>query len=75
MTLPVTEHQQAIARFRLRERRRWQWLLFFLVLTLVTFVLDVATGPSLLSPGEVVRSLLNYGDRDSMTVHIVRGLR
>lgn len=75
MTVPVTEHQEAIARFRLRERRRWQWLLFFLLLTLVAFILDVATGPSLLSPGEVVRSLLDYGDRDAMTDSIVRGLR
>lgn len=75
MTVPVTEHQEAIARFRQRERRRWQWLLFFFLLTLLTFVLDVATGPSLLSPGEVVRSILNYGDRDSMTDSIVRGLR
>lgn len=29
MTHPVSEHQHAIARFRLREKRRWQWLAFF----------------------------------------------
>ena len=75
MTLPVTEHQEAIHRFRLRESRRWRWLLLFLLLTLVTFILDVATGPSMLSPGEVVRSILNYGERDAMTDSIVRSLR
>lgn len=75
MTVPVTEHQEAIHRFRLRERRRWQWLLAFLVLTLIAFILDVATGPSLLSPGEVIRSILNYGEREAMTDSIVRSLR
>lgn len=46
-----------------------------MLMTLLSFILDVATGPSLLSPVEVLRSLLDYGDRDSMTDSIVRGLR
>ena len=75
MTHPVSEHQHAIARFRLREKRRWQWLAFFLCLALISFVMDVATGPSMLSPGEVIRSIFNFGDRETMTDSIVRGLR
>ena len=75
MTVQTNDSQQAISRFRLRERRRWQWLLFFTLLMLLSFILDVATGPSLLSPMEVLRSLLDYGERESMTDSIVRGLR
>lgn len=75
MTIPVSGHEAAIARFRRREQNRWKWVLIFSLFTALCFVLDVATGPSMLSPLEVLRSLLDWGERETMTDSIVRGLR
>ena len=75
MKIATSHHADDIKSFRQREKRRAKWLFLFFILTICTLVLDVATGPSLLSPEEVIRSLLNYGERDLMTDSIVRGLR
>lgn len=66
---------EAIGTHRLRERRRWRVILVFFVLMAISLVLDIATGPSMLSPSEVVRSLTGIGIRETMTDSIVRGLR
>lgn len=47
----------------------------FALITVASFVLDVATGPSLLPPGEVLRSLTHLGERAAMTDTIVWDLR
>lgn len=47
----------------------------FALITAASFVLDVATGPSLLPPGEVLRSLTHLGERAAMTDTIVWDLR
>ncbi|MBB2671715.1 MULTISPECIES: FecCD family ABC transporter permease [Rhizobium] len=71
----TARNAEAIGAHRLRERRRWRSLLIFVALMVVCLVLDIATGPSLLSPVEVVRSLTGLGERAAMTDAIVRGLR
>ena len=68
-------HGNAIAEQRARERRRWRACGVFLLLTLAGLVLDIATGPSLLSPLEVLKSLTGLGERQPMTDAIVRDLR
>ena len=50
----------ALSKQRQRERRRWRLLLFFAVLLLSSMILDVAAGPSLLPPSEVVAALLKH---------------
>lgn len=65
----------AIGRHRARERRRWRVTGLFTLILGLSLVLDIATGPSMLSPAEVVRSLLNLGERAAMTDAIVRNLR
>lgn len=64
-----------IAAQRVRERRRRRAILLFTSLMAISFVFDVATGPSMLSPGEVLSSLTGIGEREAMTDPIVRGLR
>ncbi|ALN75405.1 iron ABC transporter permease [Aureimonas sp. AU20] len=71
----ASKHAGAIADHRRRERRRWRALALFALATSVSLVLDVATGPSLLPPGEVLRSLTGLGERAEMTDSIVRQLR
>ncbi|WP_407638257.1 FecCD family ABC transporter permease [Aureimonas frigidaquae] len=68
-------HRDAIAEHRRREGRRWRALLVFGLITVCCLVLDIATGPSLLPPGEVVRSLTRLGTRAEMTDTIVWQLR
>ncbi|TCQ08900.1 iron complex transport system permease protein [Rhizobium sp. PP-F2F-G36] len=65
----------AIAAHRERERKRWRSVFIFMVMMLASLVFDVATGPSMLSPLEVVRSLTGIGERAPMTDSIVRHLR
>lgn len=65
----------AIAAHRIRERRRWHAIFLFVFIALVSFVLDVATGPSMLSPAAVVSSIFRIGDSDAMTDAIVMSLR
>ncbi|WP_051091625.1 FecCD family ABC transporter permease [Aureimonas ureilytica] len=71
----ASSHAEAIADHRRRERRRWRMAAVFALATLASLILDVATGPSLLSPGEVLRSLLQTGARAAMTDTIVWDLR
>lgn len=66
---------QILQRQRLRELRRRHWLALFLVLGLFSLMLDVATGPSLLALGDVVRTLLAPAAADSMTRAIVMDMR
>ncbi len=70
-----TKNAEAIGAHRARERRRWRTVLLFLGLMAASLVLDIATGPSMLSPVEVVRSLIGMGERAPMTDSIVRALR
>lgn len=71
----ASPHADAIADHRRRERRRWRVAAVFAAATLASLVLDVATGPSLLPPGEVLRSLSGIGSRAAMTDTIVWDLR
>ena len=71
----AARNAEAIGEHRLRERRRWRIVLIFFILMAISLVLDIATGPSMLSPSEVVRSLTGIGVRETMTDSIVRGLR
>lgn len=71
----LSKHTNAIAVHRQRERKRLSTVLLFLVIMMGSLVLDVATGPSMLSPIEVVRSLSGIGERATMTDSIVRHLR
>jgi iron complex transport system permease protein len=71
----ASPHADAIASHRRRERRRWRAMALFALITAASFVLDVATGPSLLPPGEVLRSLTHLGERAAMTDTIVWDLR
>lgn len=66
---------EAISAHRARERTRWRKVVVFLMLMATSLVLDIATGPSMLSPVEVVRSLTGIGERAAMTDSIVLGLR
>lgn len=66
---------QIVQRQRLRELRRWRWLALFVVLGLLSLMLDVATGPSMLALGDVVRTLLSPAAADSMTRAIVMDMR
>ncbi|RTR16551.1 iron ABC transporter permease [Azospirillum griseum] len=75
MPAPHPAGQTAIQRHRHREQRRLWMLLTYVGLSLASLVLDVATGPSLLSPGEVVRSLFGWEGRSAMTDAIVWDLR
>lgn len=70
-----SDHSRAIAAHRGRERRRWRVTALFALLTTACLVLDIATGPSLLPPGEVLRSLTGLGERAGMTDTIVWQLR
>lgn len=71
----LSDEEAAIARHRSRERRRWRVTGLFSLVLAISLVLDIATGPSMLSPIEVVRSLLNLGERAPMADAIVRSLR
>ncbi|WP_176451948.1 iron ABC transporter permease [Rhodoferax sp. TH121] len=66
---------QIVQRQRLRELRRWRWLALFVILGLLSLMLDVATGPSMLALGDVVRTLLSPAAADSMTRAIVMDMR
>lgn len=65
----------AIASQRRREGRRWRIVLGFVIVCLSSLVLDVATGPSMLPPGEVLRTLLLSDSVEQMTRVIVFDLR
>ncbi len=69
------DRSEAIIAHRARERKRWRYVLLFLLITAVSLVFDIATGPSMLSPSEVIRSLTGIGERAAMTDAIVREFR
>lgn len=71
----TTHVATAIASQRHRERRRWRLLFGLTLFCCVTLVLDIGTGPSMLSPADVLAGLLRLEGTDSMTVTIVNGLR
>lgn len=71
----TTAETDALVAHRVREQKRWKRCLLFLALAAACLVMDIAIGPSMLSPMEVLRSLLNIGVREPMTDPIVRDLR
>lgn len=70
-----SQYSAAITVHRNRERKRLSTVVLFLLVMSASLVLDVATGPSMLSPMEVIRSLTGLGERAVMTDAIVRHLR
>lgn len=65
----------AIADQRRNEFRRWRIVVIFAVISLVCLILDIATGPSMLSPGDVIAALLRLDGVAPMTHVIVHDLR
>ena len=64
-----------VANQRKLERKRWFVILSFLVIGVVSLILDVMTGPAMLSVSEVVNALFDIGEVDKMTDNIVHNLR
>jgi iron complex transport system permease protein len=64
-----------LQRQRLREARRWRWLILFAGLSLCSLMLDVAIGPSLLALEDVLRTLATPASADPMTQAIVMDMR
>ncbi len=64
-----------VANQRKLERKRWFVILSFLVISVISLVLDVMTGPAMLSVSEVVNALLGTGEVDNVTNTIVHNLR
>lgn len=67
--------EQALAAQRKREGSRWMYLLGFAALICASLVLDIATGPSMLSLAEVVATLWEPALADPMTQAIVLDMR
>ena len=64
-----------VANQRKLERKRWFVILSFLVIGVISLILDVMTGPAMLSVSEVVNALFDIGEVDKMTDNIVHNLR
>ena len=64
-----------VANQRKLERKRWFVILSFLVIGVVSLILDVMTGPAMLSVSEVVNALFGISEIDKMTDNIVHNLR
>jgi vitamin B12 transporter subunit: membrane component of ABC superfamily len=64
-----------VANQRKLERKRWFVILSFLAIGVVSLILDVMTGPAMLSVSEVVNALFGIGEVDKMTDNIVHNLR
>ena len=64
-----------VANQRKLERKRWFVILSFLAIGVVSLILDVMTGPAMLSVSEVVNALFSIGEVDKMTNNIVHNLR
>lgn len=67
--------EQALAGQRKREGSRWLYLLGFGVLICASLVLDIATGPSMLSLADVTATLLDPALADPTTRAIVLDMR
>lgn len=65
----------AASTYRNLMARRLAWLAGGAVVLAICIVVDVLTGPALLSPGEVVGALLAPSDTDPTTAVIVRQIR
>lgn len=65
----------AIESQRRREGQRWRIVLGFGVVCLISLILDVATGPSMLPPSEVFQTLLLSDEVEQITKVIVFDLR
>ena len=64
-----------VANQRKLEHKRWFVILSFLAIGVVSLILDVMTGPAMLSVSEVVNALFSIGEVDKMTNNIVHNLR
>lgn len=64
-----------IANHRQRERRRLKIAVLFLLIAVVSMIFDIATGPAMLSPTEVVNAIMGWGEIEPTTVIIVSHLR
>ena len=64
-----------VANQRKLERKRWFVILSFFAIGVVSLILDVMTGPAMLSVSEVVNALFGIGEVDKMTNNIVHNLR
>lgn len=60
---------------RMLERKRWFVLFSFVVICIVGFVLDVMTGPAMLSVSDVISSIFGVGETSKITDTIVHDLR
>ena len=67
--------EQALVQQRQREARRWRFLAAFIVLIVITLLLDIATGPSQLPLLDVVQTLWSPANTDAMTRTIVIEMR
>ena len=67
--------EQALVQQRQREARRWRFLAVFIVLIVITLLLDIATGPSQLPLLDVVQTLWSPANTDAMTRTIVIEMR
>lgn len=67
--------QATLAAHRAHEKRRRLVLLGFLAVCCCTLVFDIATGPAMLKPMEVLRALLHVEGLDETTYQIVNTLR
>ena len=67
--------EQALVQQRQREARRWRFLAAFIVLIVITLLLDIATGPSQLLLLDVVQTLWSPANTDAMTRTIVIEMR
>lgn len=67
--------RETIAAHRQREKRRWLIVCGFAVFCFIMMVFDLATGPALLSPLDVVRALFKMEGVDGTTDQIVHQLR
>ena len=66
---------EIVANQRKIERKRWFVISVFAILCVLSLILDVMTGPAMLSVSDVVNSLLNAEGVDKMTNNIVHNLR
>lgn len=64
-----------IANHRRREKQRWLTLMAFAIICFILLVLDLATGPAMLSPMEVLRALFKMEGVEPISLNIVHDMR
>lgn len=74
MKLETSLHNVVVAQRHL-ERRRWRIIAIFCVIAAISLILDIATGPSMLSPKEVFMALIGSDQIATMTKVIVYDIR